>query len=70
MIKKDKYFEDLILVNDYNDFIKVVGEDRTLTAFDIAKYILTLVPATHLKLQKLLYFSYVNQFHNYEPLRL
>lgn len=59
VIKKDKYFEDLIVVTDYKDFIKLVGEDRTLTAFDVAKYILTTLPTTHLKLQKLLYFSYV-----------
>lgn len=58
VVKADTYFEGTILIQDPDVFIEISGNDRDLTAIDIAKYILTLLPTTQLKLQKLVYLIY------------
>lgn len=64
VIEVDTYFKDVILVQDPNDFIDIAGKDRDLTAIDIAKYVLTLLPTTQLKLQKLVYLIYEKHLVN------
>ena len=39
--KVDRFFNDVYLVKNLNEFIKLVRKDRKLEAMDVAKYILT-----------------------------
>lgn len=55
---KDKFFADVFVTEDMDTFIEYVSNDQELTAVDIAKFILTVMPSSHLKLQKLLYYCY------------
>lgn len=58
VVEKDKFFSDVIVTEDMKTFIDYVSSDKKLTAIDVAKFILTVVPSSHLKLQKLLYYCY------------
>ena len=58
--KKDNFFKDTLVVNNKEEFVNIVLKDRELTGIDIAKYILSVLPSTHLKLQKLVYMCYAN----------
>lgn len=58
--KKDSFFKDTLVVKDKEEFTKILLKDRYLTGMDIAKYILSIVPSTHLKLQKIVYMCYVD----------
>lgn len=60
VIELDKFFEQAELVKNKDDFIKIILKDRELKGIDIAKYILTIQPCTHLKLQKLVYLCYAD----------
>ncbi|WP_062052373.1 Panacea domain-containing protein [Bacillus sp. JCM 19034] len=55
---KDSFFKDVIVTKDVEHFVKMASTDKRLTAYDVAKYILAHLPCSHLKLQKLIYFSY------------
>ena len=54
----DAFFKDVKLIQDLDEFIKTINEDRDLKGIDIAKYIISKMKCTHLKLQKLVYFCY------------
>lgn len=54
----DPYFKDVKLIKDHIEFAKIIAKDRTLSGLDIAKYILTKIQCTHLKLEKLVYLCY------------
>lgn len=56
--KKDPFFEDVKLINSIDTFIKLIQKDRLLKGIDVAKYILSKVKCTHLKLEKLVYLCY------------
>ncbi|GAJ99142.1 phage-associated protein [Geomicrobium sp. JCM 19055] len=56
--EKDKFFEDVIFTSDIDEFINIAKRDGELTADDIARFILSMLPVSHLKLQKLIYLSY------------
>lgn len=58
--KKDHFFKDVKLVNDKKEFVNLLLKDRELKGIDIAKYILSVIPSTHLKLQKLVYMCYAD----------
>lgn len=58
IIEKDLYFENIKPIKSIDQFIELSLADKDLSAKDVAKYILTVQPMTHLKLQKLLYFAY------------
>jgi uncharacterized phage-associated protein len=58
VVKKDAFFADVFVTRDIETFIKLVSEDQELSAYDVAKFILSVIPSSHLKLQKLLYFAY------------
>lgn len=58
VVEADAYFKETILVKDADSFIEIAGNDKDLTAKDIAKYVLTKLPITQLKLQKLVYLIY------------
>lgn len=48
------------MVGNVEDFIRLIQVDRVLTGMDIAKYILSKQPCTHLKLQKLVYYCFAD----------
>lgn len=58
VVSADDYFSGLDVVENYEDFINFIGVEQNLTAVDFAKYILSIIPMSPLKLQKLLYLSY------------
>lgn len=65
---KDNFFKNTLVIKDKEEFTKILLKDRYLTGMDVAKYILSIVPCTHLKLQKLVYMCYAdylcNEFEN------
>ncbi|KGE17548.1 Panacea domain-containing protein [Paenibacillus wynnii] len=58
VLEKDSFFEDVIVTENEDFFIEQVSSGKELRAYDVAKYILSITPLTHLKLQKLLYYAY------------
>ena len=65
VMKADLFFEDIMIIDDINQFIDRINKSRLLTAVDIANYILTLVSCTPIKLQKLVYLSYAEYLRVY-----
>lgn len=60
VIELDKFFEKAELIETKEKFVEILLKDRILKGIDIAKYILTKVPCTHLKLEKLVYMCYAD----------
>lgn len=60
VIRTDKFFKDTLVVKTKEEFVKIVLKDRELVGTDIAKYILSVIPCTHLKLEKLAYMCYAD----------
>lgn len=56
--EKDDFFENVRYYSDFNEFLTLAKNPRSLKAMDIARYILLLKPMSPLKLQKLLYICY------------
>lgn len=54
----DKYFENVKLINTKENFAKLVNKDKYVNGYDVARYIMTKIPCTHLKIQKLTYLCY------------
>src|SRR5690606_31688827 len=46
------------VTQDIERFIEVILNDQELSAYDLAKFILTVSSVSHLKLQKLIYYVY------------
>lgn len=65
VIELDKFFADAILLSSKEEFVDLILKDLSLRGIDIAKYILTKVPCTHLKLQKLVYMCYADYICQY-----
>ena len=59
--KCDPFFKGVKPYYNPSEFAQALKEDRCLIGLDVAKYILSIVPAcTHLKLQKLTYLCYAD----------
>ncbi|OOR20908.1 MULTISPECIES: Panacea domain-containing protein [Bacillus cereus group] len=58
VLQKDSFFKDVYKTRDVETFIEMIIQDQELSATDVSKFILSVLPSSHLKLQKLLYFSY------------
>jgi uncharacterized phage-associated protein len=65
VIELDKFFENTKLLSSKEEFVDLILKDLSLKGIDIAKYILTKVPCTHLKLQKLVYMCYADYICKY-----
>lgn len=61
----DPFFEDVECVKTTIEFATKIKKDRTLTGLDVANYILSKVPCTHLALEKLVYFAYADYLCDY-----
>ncbi len=57
LVKADNFFQDVEVV-DIDEFIRLINIDRKLQGIDVAKYILSRISCTHLKLEKLVYLCY------------
>ncbi|MCI8397125.1 MAG: DUF4065 domain-containing protein [Clostridia bacterium] len=60
----DYFFKDVKLIKTVEEFIKLIQRDRKLEGIDIAKYILSKIKCTQLKLQKLLYICFADYMCN------
>ena len=56
----DHFFKDVKVIKSLDEFIELIKQDRTLLGIDVAKYILSKITCTQLKLQKLVYFCYAD----------
>lgn len=62
--KADSFFKDVYVVDNIIQFIRLIMKDRELEGIDIAKYILSKIKCTHLKLEKLVYLCYAEYLTN------
>lgn len=58
--KADYYFKDVLVIDSVDKFIKLIKKDRKLLGIDVAKYILSKITCTQLKLQKLVYLCFAD----------
>lgn len=56
----DHFFKDVKVVDSIDKFIKLIKKDRKLEGLDVAKYILSKIACTQLKLQKLVYLCFAD----------
>jgi len=66
VVEYDKFFSDVICVEDYAEFEGKIVEDHTVTALDVANLITSRIKCTHLQLQKLVYFFYCKYVKKYK----
>ena len=65
VVKKDHFFKDVEVIDTKEKFIKLIKKDRTLKGIDVAKYILSRIKCTHLKLEKLVYLCFAEYLCKY-----
>lgn len=58
--KADYFFKDVEVIRDLEEFITLIQKDRKLKGIDVAKYILSKITCTQLKLQKLVYLCFAD----------
>lgn len=58
--RADHFFKDVKVIENLDEFIKLIKKDRELQGIDVAKYILSKITCTQLKLQKLVYFCFAD----------
>ncbi|MBO5413006.1 MAG: DUF4065 domain-containing protein [Clostridia bacterium] len=56
----DHFFKDVKVIETLDKFIKLIQKDRKLQGIDVAKYILSKISCTQLKLQKLVYLCFAD----------
>ena len=56
----DHFFKDVKVIDSIDKFIKLIKKDRKLEGIDVAKYILSKITCTQLKLQKLVYLCFAD----------
>lgn len=60
----DHFFKDVKVIHSVDAFIKLIKKDRQLLGIDVAKYILSKITCTQLKLQKLVYLCFADYLCN------
>jgi len=60
VIESDHFFSDIELIDNKKKFVEILSKDRHLKGVDIAKYVLSKIPCTHLKLEKMVYMCYAD----------
>lgn len=60
VVEKDAFFKHVKVISDRGEFVKYIDQDAELRGVDVAKYILSVLPCTHLKLEKLVYMAYAD----------
>lgn len=56
----DHFFKDVKVIDSIDKFIKLIKKDKKLEGIDVAKYILSKIACTQLKLQKLVYLCFAD----------
>mgnify|MGYP003299097472 FL=1 len=56
----DHFFKDVKVISSIDKFIQLILKDRKLEGIDVAKYILSKIKCTQLKLQKLVYLCFAD----------
>lgn len=56
----DHFFKDVKVISSIDKFIQLIQKDRKLEGIDVAKYILSKIKCTQLKLQKLVYLCFAD----------
>lgn len=56
----DHFFKDVKVIKSIDEFIRLIKKDRKLEGIDVAKYILSKISCTQLKLQKLVYLCFAD----------
>ena len=65
VVEFDQFFKNVKVLSSKEEFVDLISKDLSLNGIDIAKYILTKVPCSHLKLQKLVYMCYADYLCEY-----
>lgn len=60
VLDNDCYFEGIVVIDSLDEFINLIQIGRSTNGLTIAKYILSKVDCTHLKLQKLVCLCYID----------
>lgn len=60
----DHFFKNVKLIQTVEEFIRLIQKDRKLQGLDVAKYILSKINCTQLKLQKLVYMCFADYLCN------
>lgn len=56
----DHFFKDVKIISSIDKFIQLIQRDRKIEGIDVAKYILSKISCTQLKLQKLVYLCFAD----------
>lgn len=65
VVEKDHFFKGVEVIKSKEKFIELIKKDRILKGIDVAKYILSKIKCTHLKLEKLVYLCYAEYLCQY-----
>jgi gepA protein len=60
VVTYDPFFEGVECIQTLSEFSKKIKKDRVLSGLDVANYIASKIPCTHLSLQKLVYLAYAD----------
>lgn len=60
VIEKDSFFEDVFIYEELEEYLKAIEDSKKISAIDIAKFLLSVIPMSNLKLQKLIYLVYAD----------
>ncbi len=66
VVEKDHFFKGVEVIESKEKFIELIQKDRTLKGLDVARYILSKVKCTHLKLEKLVYLCFADYLCKYD----
>lgn len=66
VVEKDHFFKGVEVIESKEKFIELIQQDRTLNGLDVARYILSKIKCTHLKLEKLVYLCFADYLCKYD----
>lgn len=58
VIELDSFFGDVVICQDFDNFMEVLESDLEVKAVDVAKFFLAMKSFSHLQVQKLVYLAY------------
>lgn len=66
IINKDSFFRDIKVTKDKEVFAALIRQSRKINVYDVSSFILSIIPCTQLKLQKLIYLCYADFYKKYK----
>lgn len=66
VVDADSFFKEVHICNNIDEFIEELKSNLELSSLDIAKYILSKIKCTHLKLEKLVYLCHADYLFNFK----